>query len=118
MPTPRNARPRFHLRVSLSDATAFGPGKAALLEHIRDTGSIAAAGRRMKMSYARAWGLVADLNDDFRSPLVASAKGGAVRGGALLTPLGKEVLARYRRLERRAARAIAPDLAALRRKAG
>jgi molybdenum-dependent DNA-binding transcriptional regulator ModE len=30
------------------------PGKADLLEHIRDTGSIAAAGRRMHMSYRRA----------------------------------------------------------------
>jgi len=108
--------PSLHLRVSLRDTVAFGPGKAALLEHIRDTGSIAAAGRRMKMSYTRAWGLVTDMNDDFRAPLVASAKGGAGRGGASLTPLGEDVLARYRRMERLAARAVAADLAALRRK--
>jgi molybdate transport system regulatory protein len=116
MPTPGKLRPSLTLRVSLRDTIAFGPGKAALLEHIHDTGSIAAAARRMKMSYTRAWGLVADLNNDFHAPLVVSAKGGAVRGGATLTPLGLEVLARYRRMEKRAARAIAADLAILKRK--
>ncbi len=42
------------LRVTLRKGVAFGPGKADLLEGILDTGSIAAAGRRMKMSYTRA----------------------------------------------------------------
>jgi molybdate transport system regulatory protein len=116
MPISKSKPADLHLRVALRGSTAFGPGKAALLEHIRDTGSIAAAGRRMKMSYARAWGLVTDMNDDFRAPLVASAKGGAVRGGATLTALGLEVLALYRRMERRTARAVAADLATLRKR--
>jgi molybdate transport system regulatory protein len=107
----------LHLRVALRGGIPFGPGKAALLEGIRDTGSIAAAGRRMKMSYTRAWGLVEAMNREFRAPLVASAKGGATRGGAHLTLLGEEVVARYRRMERRAAHAIASDLQALRRRA-
>jgi molybdate transport system regulatory protein len=106
----------LHLRVSLRGTVAFGPGKAALLEGIRDTGSIAATGRRLKMSYTRAWGLVTDMNDDFRAPLVTSAKGGALRGGAVLTPLGAEVLTLYRRMERRAGNAIAADLAVLRKR--
>ncbi len=105
----------LHLRVALRRGTAFGPGKAALLEHIRDTGSIAAAGRRMKMSYARAWGLVTSMNSEFRSPLVESAKGGAGRGGASLTPAGEDVLERYRRMEAAASRAVAADLKALRK---
>src|SRR5258706_9681628 len=66
-----------HIRVTLRKGAAFGPGKAQLLEGIRDTGSIAAAGRRMKMSYSRAWGLVEEMNTQFRGPLGASAKGGA-----------------------------------------
>jgi molybdate transport system regulatory protein len=104
------------LRVTLRKGVAFGPGKADLLQGIRDTGSIAAAGRRMKMSYTRAWGLVSDMNAEFRAPLVESVKGGAVRGGASLTPLGEDVLDRYRRMERAAARAVAADLAALRKR--
>jgi molybdate transport system regulatory protein len=105
----------FGIRLALGNGVAFGPGKAALLEGIRETGSIAAAGRRMKMSYSRAWGLVEEMNSQFRQPLVDSSKGGAARGGAVLTALGADVLKRYRRLEESAARAAASDLAALRR---
>ena len=109
----RNHSPSLSLRVNLGTGSAFGPGKAALLELIRDTGSIAAAGRRMKMSYTRAWGLVSDMNDDFAAPLVQSAKGGSERGGAALTPLGVEVLKRYRHMQSAAQRASAADLKAL-----
>ena len=108
--------PGISLRIILRKGSAFGPGKAELLEHIRDTGSIAAAGRRMSMSYTRAWGLVRAMHGDFRAPLVRSAKGGAARGGATLTLLGREVLRRYRRMEAESARATAGDLRALRRK--
>lgn len=108
--------PGISLRVVLKKGSAFGPGKAELLERIRDTGSIAAAGRRMKMSYTRAWGLVGALNHDFGTPLVRSVKGGAARGGAELTKLGIEVLKRYRRMESAARRATAVDLRALRQK--
>jgi len=97
----------MHIRLNLRKGVAFGPGRAQLLEGIRDTGSIAAAGRRMKMSYSRAWGLVEAMNREFRRPLVASAKGGASHGGAVLTPLGRDVLKRYRRMEASAARAVA-----------
>ena len=103
------------IRIALGRGNAFGPGKAQLLEGIRDTGSIAAAGRLMKMSYSRAWGLVEEMNGQFREPLVASAKGGATRGGASLTRLGEDLLRRYRRVEASAARAAATDVSALRR---
>ena len=69
----------------------------------------------MKMSYTRAWGLVEAMNRDFAAPLVSSAKGGAERGGATLTPLGTEVLERYRRMQAASAKAVAADLKALRR---
>lgn len=93
----------------------MGPGKADLLEGIAETGSIAAAGRRMGMSYKRAWGLVEAMNEAFRGPVVTAAKGGAGGGGAALSPLGARVLAAYRGLEAKAAAAGAADLAALRR---
>lgn len=113
---PTASRPFVSLRVILRKGVAFGPGKAELLERIRDTGSIAAAGRDMNMSYTRAWSLVGDMNRDFASPLVASAKGGASRGGAALTALGTEVLMRYRRMQAAAGRATSKDMGALRAK--
>jgi molybdate transport system regulatory protein len=105
-----------HLRVTLRRDVAIGPGKADLLEGIAATGSIAAAGRRMGMSYKRAWLLVDTMNRCFRAPVVEAEKGGQTGGGAHLTPLGTEVLAAYRRMQARTARAIAGDLAGLKRR--
>jgi hypothetical protein len=45
---------RLRLRILFGPRAMLGPGKAELLEHIRDTGSITAAGQRMGMSYKRA----------------------------------------------------------------
>ena len=103
----------LHLRVVLGGAVALGPGKAELLQGIAETGSIAAAGRRMGMSYKRAWSLAEEMNAMFAGPLVEAAKGGAGGGGAALTPLGARVLAAYRRIEGAAAVAGESDLAEL-----
>lgn len=102
------------LRVNLGPAVALGPGKAALLEGIAETGSISAAGRALGMSYKRAWTLIEALNDCFTEPLVAAAKGGRGGGGAHLTPLGEQVLSAYRRMERASRKAIERELAQLR----
>ena len=107
------SQPRLRLRILFGDEAMLGPGKAELLEHIRDTGSISAAGRAMAMSYRRAWALVEEMNAAFRLPLVNSARGGAGGGGAHLTEAGEEVLARYRAVETAAARAGAEHIAAL-----
>ncbi len=114
-PHSSKRKPRAQLRFVLAPDIAMGPGKAALLEHIRDTGSISAAGRRMEMSYKRTWQMVESMNRCFRSPLVETAKGGAGGGGAQLTPLGEQVLARYRRMEALAAKAVARELAGFHR---
>ncbi len=104
----------LHLRVVLGAEVAMGPGKAELLDGIALTGSIAAAGRRMGMSYKRAWLLVEAMNAMFAEPLVDAAKGGAGGGGAALTPLGKQMLAAYRKLEATAAASGAAELAQMR----
>jgi molybdate transport system regulatory protein len=106
---------RLRIRILLAAGEPFGPGKAELLEAIRDSGSIAAAGRRMGMSYQRAWDLVAAMNAHFREPVVAAAKGGARGGGTALTPFGVEILAAYREIEALAAEATAEKLDWLRR---
>ncbi len=98
------------LRVLLGAAIAIGPGKADLLDAIAVSGSISAAAKRMGMSYRRAWLLVDTMNSCFRAPLVASARGGTGGGGAQLTPLGVEVLARYRDMEAKAFDCVAADL--------
>ena len=54
--------PSLSVRIDLDAEDRIGPGKILLLEHIRECGSISAAGRAMDMSYKRAWMLVESLN--------------------------------------------------------
>ena len=102
----------FRLRITKGDDIAVGPGKIALLEAIAAAGSITAAARSLGMSYRRAWLLVDTMNRCFKAPVVTAEAGGKRGGGTALTPLGREVVRRYRRIERAAAKAGAADLRA------
>ena len=101
------------IRVLSEDDVAIGPGKAALLAAIGEHGSISAAARALGMSYRRAWLLVETMNRCFTLPLVVTHPGGRQGGGAALTPLGIEVLARYIDICAKATTAIQHDLDAL-----
>ena len=105
-----------HLRVSFSDDFYVGPGRADLLEGIAETGSISAAGKRMGMSYKRAWSLVQALNEGWGAPLVETSRGGAGQGGASLTGDGAFVLERYRVMQAATRAAIAPEVNAVARR--
>lgn len=96
-----NTKSSLHaqLRLMLGEEIAFGPGKADLLDAIRETGSISAAGKKLAMSYRRTWLLVDTMNRCFQKPLVTAAKGGAHGGGTQLTDYGMEVLECYRELQ-------------------
>ena len=112
---PEPVKVQFRLRVSKGADIAVGPGKIDLLEAIGATGSITAAAKALGMSYRRAWLLVDTMNRCFESPVVVAETGGSRGGGTRVTPLGAEVLRRYRRIEASAAKAAASDLAALER---
>jgi molybdate transport system regulatory protein len=104
---------RLTVRIDFDGERAIGPGKIKLLELIDAVGSISAAGRRMGMSYRRAWLLVDSLNRCFREPLVAAQHGGAHGGGARLTEAGVAVIRHYRAVEAAAHAAGAQHLDAL-----
>jgi molybdate transport system regulatory protein len=86
-------------QVMLGGVIAIGPGKADLLEAVAATGSIAAAGRKLGLSYRRTRDMIDVLNATWRVPLVEAAKGGARGGGTTLTAAGAEVLRAYRALQ-------------------
>ena len=113
-PAPQDpAATRLQLRIFFGAAAMLGPGKAELLERIRDTGSISAAGRAMDMSYKRAWSLVEEMNAAFRDALVDSTRGGPGGGGARLTEAGAVVLRHYRAIETATGHAAAADIATI-----
>ena len=90
---------RLSIRLDLATGDRIGPGKIALLEAIRDTGSISAAARALGLSYRRAWLLVEEINQALREPAVAAAMGGRRGGGAVITPTGTRMVRLYRAIE-------------------
>ncbi|MCC7080813.1 MAG: winged helix-turn-helix domain-containing protein [Burkholderiales bacterium] len=104
---------KFRIRISKGDDIAVGPGKIALLEAIIDTGSITAAAKHLGMSYRRAWLLVDAMNHAFASPVAETAKGGPLGGRTVITPLGEEVIRRYRTIEAIAGSAARAEIASL-----
>ena len=107
MPQFANLTEGLRFRVVLRPGVALGPGKADLLQAIRETQSLTAAASRFGMSYKRCWSLVREMNASFRKPLVETEKGGTGGGGsARLTELGDHALDRYRQMESDAGAAI------------
>ena len=104
---------KIRLQVMSGEIGAMGPGKAAVLEAIAAHGSISGAGRALGMSYKRCWALVDEMNRCWRTPLVATARGGPTQG-AVLTEAGHATLEAFRRVEHRVAEIIQGEPAYLR----
>jgi len=60
------------------------------------------------MSYRRAWLLVDAINNALHKPAVAAETGGRHGGGAIVTPVGEQVVGLYHAIEARV-RAAADD---------
>jgi molybdate transport system regulatory protein len=117
---PKSSRtPSLSIRIDLDDTEGrIGPGKIQLLENIHSCGSISAAGRAMNMSYKRAWDLVDEINRICKRTAVERQVGGKDGGGAMLTPFGVSLIARYRKIEGSVGRAVGKELRALRAEIG
>jgi molybdate transport system regulatory protein len=102
-------RPRVYIGADIS----IGPGKIDLLQKVAETHSIAAAGRALGIPYKRAWSLINSLNEGFGRPVVETASGGKGGGGASLTQLGQDLIARYDALEARLNASASKELQAL-----
>ena len=102
------------IRLDFARGGRIGHGKIALLEAIDHEGSIAAASRRLGMSYPRAWSLVEAIDQALGLRAVTRAPGGQRGGGAGLTPAGRALIRRYRDVEAaaQAAAGTPPDIAA------
>ena len=113
--------PLVRFRIDFADHANVGPGKIALLEAIRSSGSLSQAARDLRMSYRRAWLLMSSLNEAFNKPVTRTSAGGRGGGGAELTPFGEQLIESYRALDREicslAARRLTAILPAVTRRA-
>lgn len=92
--------PVIRIRIDFSDSVNIGPGKIALLEAIKSSGSISDAARSLGMSYRRAWMLINSLKQGFSEAVTVSSTGGKGGGGAHVTPFGTSLIKQFRLLER------------------
>lgn len=90
---------KVRIRIDFDTVHAVGPGKIALLERMRDCGSLSQAARELDMSYRRAWQLLDSLNTSFTRPVIVTSVGGKGGGGSEITQLGLEIIETYRTLE-------------------
>jgi len=96
--------PVVRFRVDFAKGSNVGPGKIALLEAIRKSGSLSQGARDLGMSYRRAWLLVDSLKRAFREPVTVASTGGKGGGGVQLTAFGETLIDSYRNLDREIAK--------------
>ena len=89
---------RVRVWVDLDGERFFGPGRAELLQLIRDTGSISKAAKSMGMSYKKAWAMVDEMNEKAKKPYVIAQKGGQKGGGTEVTEAGKKMVEAYTKM--------------------
>jgi molybdate transport system regulatory protein len=107
---------KLSIRIDFDGGHRIGPGKIALLQAIEREGSISGAARALGMSYRRAWRLVEETGAILGVAVVQSKVGGQAGGGAVLTPVGQNLVSQYRTLEEAAAIVARPILKSLQKK--
>jgi molybdate transport system regulatory protein len=81
------------------DGAFLGYGRIALLERIKQDGSITGAAKSLNMSYRHAWDLIDSMNRQSRIPLVEKAVGGKGGGGTHLTEAGEKAIRFFRAMD-------------------
>ena len=77
----------------------FGKGKTEILELIEAEGSIARASERIGMNYKKAWTHIKILQRNINDTMVQTRQGGGEDAGTTLTPVAREFMDNYRKLQ-------------------
>ena len=81
-----------HIWIEGSEGTFLGYGRIALLERIREYGSITKAAKSLEMPYRKAWLLIDSMNQQVPKPYVVTSAGGRRGGGTRVTPEGEKAI--------------------------
>lgn len=91
--------------LELDDKVVFGLGRIRLFEAIEKTGSMNQAAALLGMSYRAAWGKVTATEERLQLQLVERNQGKR-NNGTVLTPIGKELLSRYKQFQQEAQKKV------------
>lgn len=82
------------------DGVCFlNPVRTALLNEIKNCGSLNKAAKTLKISYQHAWKMISEINSSAPEPLVTKQRGGAHGGGAEITLYGEKILKDYHSIQ-------------------
>ena len=87
------------IKISKEKQTCWGPGVRELLFLTRQTESLMAASKEMKLSYSKAFGLIKKCESVLGYPILISQQGGKGGGYSLLTEKAHWLLDNYIVLE-------------------
>lgn len=102
----------LEIAVELPNGARLDAADVHLIETIRTCRSILGAAKLIDHSYRKTWLMVDALNRSFETRVIDTFPGRR-GGGAEVTAFGERVVALYRSIERRSARATAATLAEL-----
>jgi molybdate transport system regulatory protein len=91
------------VRIVLQDGAGrrfMGIGPVWLLQRVDKYHSISRAARDMRLSYPKAIRMIKRLEEGLGREVITRWKGGNRRGGAELTPFGRDFIRRYDRMQR------------------
>lgn len=106
-------QPCIKLWIERDGRLVLSDYRVRLLELVRETGSLAQAAARMRLSYRRAWGKIKEIEQNLGVALVTSEAGGVGGGHTRLTPEGERLVALYQEFQARMHRALAREFAAV-----
>lgn len=96
--TAGTLRPRSKVWLEQDGEVVLSEWRVALLEAIRDTGSLSAGAARLGVPYRTAWSRLRRTEASLGFRLLASQSGGSEGGGSALTAEAVEAIARFRRI--------------------
>lgn len=91
-------RARSKVWIERDGEVVLSDWRIELLEAVAATGSLTKAAERMDVPYRTAWQRIRQMEERLEERLLETESGGSEGGGSTLTPAGREVIARFRRV--------------------
>lgn len=90
--------PRSKIWLERGGRVVLSEWRAALLQGVVDTGSLAGAAAKLDVPYRTAWSRLREIEAGLGFKVLETQSGGADGGGSTLTPAAREALARFQQL--------------------